>query len=382
MEMQMSERIPAEGFLPGDLIKEELEERGWAQEDLAEILGRTNTAVNEIITGKRGITVETAKGLGEAFNTGAQFWLNMESAYRLSLEQTRPETVSRKAFLFGIAPVRAMIKRNWIEASTNIEVLEQRLKEFFQTKDLRQIPVLNYKARKSTEELTSAQKAWLFRAMNLASAVHAEKYTKNKLNVALRKLKELRSDEADIRHIPRLLADAGVKLLIIEPLPKSKIDGVSFWLDGTPVIVLSLRYDRVDYFWYTLMHELGHIKNGDGLRGKYIIVDADLYEENNDSSPYEKAADEFAANFLVPQEELDNFINRIQPMYSKSKILNFANRLNVHPGIVVGQLHHRGVEQGGLDYSHYREMLIKIRHIITRVAITDGYGQIISVNLS
>jgi len=88
----MKERIPAEGFLPGDLVKEELAERGWTQEDLAEILGRTPSAVNEVITGKRGITVDTAKGLGEAFGTGAQFWLNMESAYRLSLERTRPQS--------------------------------------------------------------------------------------------------------------------------------------------------------------------------------------------------------------------------------------------------------------------------------------------------
>jgi len=84
----MKERMPAEGFPPGELIKEELEVRGWMQDDLAEILGRTKTAINEVITGKRGITVDTAKGLGEAFGTGAEFWLNMESAYRLSLQKT------------------------------------------------------------------------------------------------------------------------------------------------------------------------------------------------------------------------------------------------------------------------------------------------------
>ena len=84
----------------------------------------------------------------------------------------------------------------------------------------------------------------------------------------------------------------------------------------------------------------------------------------------------------MPREEFNNFIARIQPMYSKSKIVNFANRLMVHPGIVVGQLHHRGKEQGGLDYSHNRDMLVKVKHIITRSATTDGYGQILSVNLN
>jgi HTH-type transcriptional regulator/antitoxin HigA len=153
----MKERVPAEGFLPGDLIKEELEARGWTQEDLAEILGRTTTTVNEIITGKRGITVESAKGISEAFGTSAQFWLNMETAYRLSLEKSLPESISRKAFLYNTAPIRAMIKRNWIENSTNIEVLEQRLREFFGVSDLTKIPELNYMARKSTTELTPEQ---------------------------------------------------------------------------------------------------------------------------------------------------------------------------------------------------------------------------------
>jgi len=379
----MKERIPAEGFLPGDFIKEELEARGWTQEDLAEILGRTTTAINEIITGKRGITVDTAKGLGEAFGDGAQFWLNMESAYRLSLERTRPESVSRKAFLYEIAPIRTMIKRNWIEPSTNIEVLEQRLREFFGTSDLSQIPSLNCMTRKSTEELTSSQRAWLFRAKNLAMAVHAEKYTKSRLNTALSHLENMKVDEADIRLIPKVLADAGVRLIIIEPFPHAKIDGVSFWINDSPVIALSLRYDRIDYFWHTLMHEIGHIINEDGLKENCIILDIDLFDEYGGSDiPYEKAADEFAVNFLVPQKELKNFIDRTQPIYSKSKILNFANRIKVHPGIVVGQLHYRGKEQGGLDYSHNREMLVKIRHIIIKAATTDGYGQIMSVNLN
>lgn len=378
----MKERIPAEGFLPGDLIKEELEERGWTQEDLAEILGRTTAAVNEIITGKRGLTVETAKGLGEAFGTGAQFWLNMESAYRLSLERTRPESVSRKAFLYGIAPIRAMLKRNWIESSTNIEVLEQRLREFFSTSDLCKIPELNCMTRKSTEELTSAQKVWLFRARNLAMAVHAEPYSKSRLNTVLKRLKDIRTNAEDIRLIPKVLADAGIRLLIIEPLPQSKIDGVSFWINGSPVIALSLRYDRIDSFWHTFMHEMGHIKNGDGLKDNCIILDIDLFDEYQDDKPYEKAADKFAVDFLVPQDELNDFVNRTQPMYSKQKILNFANRIKVHPGIVVGQLHHLGKGKGGTDYSHSREMLVKVRHIIARSATTDGYGQILSMSLN
>src|ERR1019366_7717927 len=66
---------------------------------LAEILGRPPRLVSELIAGKRAITPETAKGLGEAFNTGAQFWMNLESSYRLAqVKQDRSNSVSRAAW--------------------------------------------------------------------------------------------------------------------------------------------------------------------------------------------------------------------------------------------------------------------------------------------
>lgn len=80
---------PAEVFPPGEFIREELEERGWTQEDFAAILGRPLRLVNEIIMAKRGITLETASELGAAFGTSPQFWMNLESMYRLSQVRSR-----------------------------------------------------------------------------------------------------------------------------------------------------------------------------------------------------------------------------------------------------------------------------------------------------
>lgn len=78
------QRIPAEAFAPGEYIREELTERGWTQLDLAEIMGQPPQVVNEIVAGKRSITPETARGLGDAFGTGAQLWMNLEASYQLS----------------------------------------------------------------------------------------------------------------------------------------------------------------------------------------------------------------------------------------------------------------------------------------------------------
>ena len=341
----MTGRIPAETFRPGEFIKEELEVRGWTQEDLAEILGRSSRLVSEIISGIRAISPEVAKGLGDAFGTGAQFWMNLESAFRLSLVKPQDEVVARRATIYEVAPVRAMVKRNWVESSPNIEVLEKRLRDFFNIKDISEKPQFMCAARKVNvrEELNPAQTAWLFRASHLAMAVAASKFTMEKFNNCLEQLKLLLPNEDDVRRVPRILSDSGIRLLLIEPLPQSKIDGACFWLDkDSPVIALSLRYDRLDWFWFTLMHELGHVKNGDG-KNNNIPIDTDLNSEqtkSKDRPQFEIDADNFAIEFLVPQGELSNFVARTQPLYSKTKIIGFANRIRIHPGIIVGQLQH------------------------------------------
>jgi HTH-type transcriptional regulator/antitoxin HigA len=70
----------------------------------------------------------------------------------------------------------------------------------------------------------------------------------------------------DLRHIPRVLAKAGIRFLVVEASPNTKIDGVCLWLDKTsPVIAMSLRYDRIDWFWFTLLHEIDHVSHREGM---------------------------------------------------------------------------------------------------------------------
>lgn len=363
-----------EVFTPGEFVKDELEARGWTQDDLAEILGRPTRLVNEIISGKRGITPDTAKGLSEAFGTTAQLWMNLEASYRLSLTSPDDSTVARRALLYEKAPVRLMMKRNWIEPSSDIEVLEKRVCGFFGLNDINDTPQFVHAARKSTTSIapTPLQQAWLYRAVHLSKSVNVKQFSLKKLDIALEQVKALLPDPQKINLIPQILSEAGIKFLIIEPLPKSKIDGVTFWTDAeTPVIALSLRYDRIDYFWHTLAHELtGHVKNGDAKNDKPVL-DIDILSENEGPRPdSENTADKNAVSFLVPQKELTAFIDRVSPLYSKKYITEFAGNVKTHPGIVVGQLQYRKE----LTYSQYRETLVKVRSIITGTALTDGWG--------
>ena len=362
---------PVEVFPPGYFIREELEERGWTQGDLASIMGRPVETVNRIVTGKLTITPETARGLAAAFGTSAELLLNLEASYQLSQVRQDNNTVARRARLFSIAPVKAMVKRGWIEPSNNIDVMEQQLKRFFKLSSVDEEPRIAAAARKATTygETTPPVRAWYFRVKQLASVLDAKPYSKKKLEAALGELRALATHPQEARHVPRVLADVGVRFVVTEHLPKTKIDGAALWLDrNRPVIAISLRYDRIDWFWHTLAHELSHV-----LRHDALSLDEDMtsetYEAIASKPEHERLADEFASSFLVARDELDDFVQRVRPLYSKKKIQGFAQRIGVHLGIVVGQLQYRQE----ISYSHSREMLVKVRDVIVAAALTDGW---------
>jgi HTH-type transcriptional regulator/antitoxin HigA len=371
----MATRLPAEVFPPGEFVREELEARGWTQGDLAEILGRPLRLVNELIAGKKQITPETACGLAEAFGTDALYWMNLDSAYRLAKAKAVGETVGRRASLYSRFPVREMIKRHWIETSDNLDVLEHRICRFFRIGSPEQELEFAHAAKATHyDERTGLQWAWLYRAKQLADSVGAAPYSERKLREAISKLKQLLLAAEEIRHVPKFLADAGVHFVLIEFLPGAKIDGATFWLGESPAIAMSLRYDRIDNFWFVLLHEIEHVLNRDGYGSVTLDVELSEAVESKDSQlPEEEIkANEAAKEFVVPAKELDDFIARVRPLYSEQRILLFARRIGVHPGLVIGQLQWRKE----IPYTHFQRHLVKVRHIISQTALTDGWGSV------
>lgn len=375
----MKNYAPAHVPPPGEILKEELEARGWSQADLAEILGRPPRLVSEIISAKRAISPETAQGLGDAFGTDPQFWLNLESAYQLFKAPPSNVGVAKRAKLFEKAPVKELVRRHWIEPSDDPEVLETNLLAFYGTTSLEEEPqIWAHAARKSSSYaggLTPAQTAWLCRGRRLAQHTEAAPYDDSCFDEMIAQLRALLISAEEVRQVPRILADFGIRLVIVEALTGSRIDGACFWLDAkSPVIVLSMRFDRIDTFWFTLFHELGHVRAKDGLKDDMETLDTDLVGQgavkSEDKPESEQKADQFAMDAIINRTKLNSFIARIRPLYYKEKIRGFATVNGVHPGLVVGQLQHRGE----ISYAHNREMLAKVREIIGRAALTDGWG--------
>lgn len=378
----MTTHMPAEIFAPGEFIREEIEARGWTQETLAEVLGKSARLVNEILTARRSITPETASALAEAFGTSAELWLNLESAYQLSKISGDGGTVARRSKLYSKAPVNDMVKRRWIERSDDIDVLEQRVADFFGLETIEEtMEPFPHAARKSApyESVHPAVCAWLTMARWLATRVSAVPFNEARLREALIALRALMGSAVETRRVSALLAKAGIRLVIVEQLPQSKVDGAAFWLDRggkQPVVALSLRYDRIDCFWFSLMHELMHIAHGDGLLGKakFAGYDIDLvgHGARTSAAPagIEQERNHQAAAYILPSRELDGFLAREGPRFSKRQIVEFATAQGLHPGLVVGQLHYRGA----LSWAQHRVLLERIRQHVTASAMTDGWG--------
>lgn len=365
-------RAPAEVFPPGEFVRDELEAREWTQADLAVILGKPLPAVNEIVTGKKSITPETARALGEAFSVDPQYWLNLESAYRLSLAAPSDDNVNRRARLYSAAPIKDLTKRHWIQPSNNVNELERNILAFYRAETLDDIGARSLAARKSSSytETSASEWAWYCRAFQMASSISAGTYSEEKLGAdGLRALHRLTTSEQELRNVPQCLADFGVRFVVVERLPKMLVDGAAFWLDnGSPAIAMTLRSNRIDGFWFTLAHELAHILYRDNPAIDVRLVGKDR-QPTDDKPEHEKKADAFAGNFLIPNMEMESFILRTRPLYSKVRITQFANRIGVHPGIVVGQLQYRHQ----IGWEHSREMLVKVRDHLTSVAYVDGF---------
>lgn len=370
----MNARTPAEVFPPGEFLKDELDARNWSQIEFAEIIGKDTRLVYEIIKGKRSITPETAIIFSEALGTSPELWMNLESQYQLSKVRNKPSSVSKRAVLHGNFPVRDMVKRGWLTPTDNVDVLESQVLSFFNIKAANETPSFQHAAKKTDYEngANIQQMAWLFRVRKIASEMIVDKYSEEKLKAAVEKLSQLLSAPEECRHVPKILAECGVRYVVVEGLPGSKIDGACFWLDDkSPVIGMTLLRDRIDNFWFVLRHEIEHILKRH--RKGSLIIDEDIGVTEGYVGAVKEEEDEAnkaGAEFCVPQSKLNGFINRVAPYFSEAKVLAFAATLKIHPGLVVGQLQRR------LDkYYLFKQHQVKVKQFITSSAVFDGWGQ-------
>lgn len=358
---------------PGETIRARLEEKGWTQEELALITGRSRQAISDLIAGRSGISIETAVALGAAFGNEPSEWIQLEAGYRLSQIKQPPSDVEKRAKLFTIAPVRDMQKRGWISETRNLNELEDELQQFLGEDNLDELalPMIAAMRGRPLAHLNPSERAWLCRAKHMAASVIVEPFSSKKIGECEKRVRQLAAYQKEARHLHKLLSEYGIRFVVVEPIPGVKIDGATFWIGEDPVIAMSLRYDRIDGFWFTFMHELAHIRNGDAQSADIDLIDGTKGIIAATENEAERLANMQAADTLVPRDEMNSFIRRVGPLYSRERVIQFAHKVKMHPGIIVGQLQHRQE----IGYGALRDLLVKVRHIITATSFTDGWDQ-------
>ncbi|MEM6428161.1 MAG: HigA family addiction module antitoxin [Deinococcota bacterium] len=361
---------------PGELIKKLLTDQQLAQADLALITGLSRQTISSIISGRSGITPDTAVALAAAFGNKPDEWLKLDSDYRLALVQQDKDSqleIEHRALVMKAAPIRDMVKRGWLKSTDNFDELEENLKRFFEVSNLKDEVVFEASYRRNTDLPHSdrAVLAWCMRARQLAQAVAVKQFNPDNLPKLQQDLRRIAAFAKETHRVPQVFASYGIRFVVIEPLPQTKVDGAAFWLDDqSPVIAISIRYDRLDHFWFTVMHELKHIEHKDSMSIDDGLKEA-LEDAEHGLDHIEKRANEGAASSLIAPEEMESFIRRFAPLFSEQRVIQFAHRIKIHPAIIVGQLQQRRE----ISYSTLRKLLPKVRNNTIQTALTDGWGQ-------
>ncbi|MHC5829519.1 MAG: HigA family addiction module antitoxin, partial [Nostoc sp.] len=121
---------------------------------------------------------------------------------------------------------------------------------------------VNFRCSEHREPEEISRIAWVKRVEYRAKQQTVAKFDRKQLEAAIPEILACAEQVETIARIPKLLADLGVHFVIVPHLKKTYLDGAAYYLNDKPIIALTLRYDRIDSFWFTLMHELAHIVLG------------------------------------------------------------------------------------------------------------------------
>jgi len=331
---------------PGETLQEILEDRGMAQAELARRSGRPAKTINEIVKGKTEITPETALQLELVLGVPASFWLRREQLYRESLARTEERThLAKHLGWLDQIPYQEMISKCWIRHFPDTLAQLKEVLRFFGITSPEQWdsvvpPQVSFRQSQARPINEAAVVAWLRQGELLAHELECEPYDETKFRKSLTEIRSLTLETPDV-FVPLLrskCAASGVAVIFVPQLKNTGISGATRWLTSNKALIqLSLRYKKNDSLWFSFFHEAGHIL----LHGKReVFLEPEGQGESNHK---EKEADTFAADFLIPPNNMERIKEKIQLSdlhISLDDIRAFADEIGVAPGIVVGRLQH------------------------------------------
>ncbi|MDZ7856824.1 ImmA/IrrE family metallo-endopeptidase [Sphaerotilus sp.] len=335
---------------PGDTILDLIEERDWTQQQLAARLGYTAKHVSHLINGKVPLTEEAAIRLQHVLEVPVGFWLQREARYRerAALLEATNQHATMVGWLDNF-PLREMMRLNVlpkrrIDAKSKPSLVAEVL-TFFGVASAQQwqsnygCMELSFRRSRPDQSDIGAISAWLRMGERTAEKLDGPRYDEGRFRSALQAIRPLTTQapqefEPQLR---QLLHAAGVVLVLIPALPRAHVAGVARWLNPhRPLIQLSLYGKTNDKFWFTFFHEAAHVLLHSQEKKAVFLDDPGTAGSN---SVEEQQANAWARDFLIPPEHAEALHSLPK---SKAAVTGFANRIGIHPGIVVGRLQFDG----------------------------------------
>ncbi len=332
-------------FGPGYFIREQMDLRDWTQDDLAEVIGITVKHLNKILQDKQALTLEMARVLGEVFNTSAEYWINIDTGYRLWLAQDKTQNeidADLKSLIYERMPIKDMLKKNWLKPFGTAKELEQQVLKFwswdkldFTILDKDYLPCLTRKSEAFNQFNASYAITWYQKARNEAAKVKTTNFDKEKLEKLYNNIHTYTNTKDGINIFIRELSKVGVVFFVLPHLQKTYLDGAAFLYKGNPVIVYTGRYKRIDNFWFTVAHEIAHVLKHLDDEVSFVLDNL----KDGALNTMEKEANELASQKLMHCEILE-YLNANLGYLSASKVEECAAEYKIHPAIIIGKLAH------------------------------------------
>lgn len=315
---------------PVDAILFRMEQGNLSQADLVPFIG-SRSKVSEVLSGKRPLSIDMIRALEKGLEIPAKVLLQESDTFR------DMDNINWASF-----PVKEMKKRGYIKSGKSANDLEQ-VKDFFQMAI--SLPVLVGSFRKTNFRTTRPMDrtgllAWAAMVAKKAKKIKfTVQYKTGTVDLELmRQVARLSMEDNGPVAAQNFLRKHGIALVIESVFPQTYLDGATIMTDKKhPIIGMTIRYDRLDNFWFTLMHELAHISlhQEDNLNFYFDNLDnPDL------SNQQEIEADRMASEALLPENKWEVSPARVMP--NEMAAASLAKELKVHPAVIAGQIRHRG----------------------------------------
>ncbi|SPD72601.1 putative transcription regulator with HTH domain [uncultured Desulfobacterium sp.] len=335
VEMYEDKHYPIHRPDPVEAIKFRMEQLGLSQKDMVPSIG-SKSRVSEVLNRKRPLTLAMMRALRKKLGISAEVLLQEPG-------ENFPDTLPQVDW--SRFPLKEMAKRSWIPNVVDLkERAEEVIRDFIEKAggmDAVPLPAFRRGINGRFNEKTDfyALNAWCLRVIALAKQNPLKtRYNKGTVDLNfLREIGKLSYLETGPLLAKEYLEKNGIHLIFQSHLPKTYLDGAAMLLpDGNPAIGMTLRYDRVDNFWFCLLHELAHVSRHLSPSQSFIIDDLDLDKQREQEDLIEKEANEMATEALLPEKVWKNHPARKNP--TASKVVELAEKLRIHPVIVAGRI--------------------------------------------